>query len=114
MAESASTRCNGAWHSSVRGWLTEGAACCQVFDKENKGWISTNELKHVLSNIGEKLAPEEVRQACVLLGRRLPALRAQLTPTMFLYQMEEMLQEADPDKDGKIQCDEFVRMLLAR
>jgi len=28
--------------------------------------------------------------------------------------MEEMIREADPDNDGKIQCEEFVRMLLAK
>jgi calmodulin len=59
----------------------------QVFDKDNQGWISTTELRHVLSNLGEKLSPQE---------------------------MEEMIKESDPDNDGKIQLEEFVRMLLAR
>jgi len=48
----------------------------QVFDKENRGWISAAELRHVLTSIGEKLGPDE---------------------------MDAMMAESDPDQDGKIQ-----------
>jgi hypothetical protein len=48
----------------------------QVFDKEGRGWISAAELRHVLTSIGEKLAPDE---------------------------MDAMMAESDPDQDGKIQ-----------
>lgn len=41
----------------------------------------------MLSNLGEKLSGAE---------------------------MEDMIKEADPDADGKIQQEEFVRMLVAR
>lgn len=34
----------------------------QVFDKEGNGWIISTDLRHVLSNIGEKLSPAEVRR----------------------------------------------------
>jgi len=59
----------------------------QVFDKDQRGFIEAKELRHVLTNIGEKLSTTE---------------------------MEDMIKEADPDNDGKIQYDEFVRLLLAR
>lgn len=62
-------------------------ACLQVFDKDQRGFIEAKELRHVLTNIGEKLSTNE---------------------------MEDMIKEADPDNDGKIQYDEFVRLLLAR
>jgi calmodulin len=59
----------------------------QVFDKDQRGWIEAKELRHVLTNIGEKLSGNE---------------------------MDDMIKEADPDNDGKIQYEEFVRLLLAR
>lgn len=59
----------------------------QVFDKDQRGFIEAKELRHVLTNIGEKLSGPE---------------------------MEDMIKEADPDNDGKIQYEEFVRLLLAR
>ena len=58
-----------------------------VFDKDNKGWIEAAELRHVLANIGEKLSGAE---------------------------LEEMIKEADPDSDGKIQRDEFIRLLTTK
>ena len=64
--------------------------CCQwpqVFDKDQRGFFEAKELRHVLTNIGEKLSAPE---------------------------MEDMIREADPDSDGKIQYEEFVRMLLAK
>ncbi|WIA20816.1 hypothetical protein OEZ86_004743 [Tetradesmus obliquus] len=59
----------------------------KVFDKDQRGFIEAKELRHVLTNIGEKLSAPE---------------------------MEDMIREADPDSDGKIQYEEFVRMLLAK
>lgn len=59
----------------------------KIFDKDNTGTISCVELKHVLCNIGEKLSPEEI---------------------------EDLLKEADPDSDGKVQCEEFIRMMMAK
>jgi len=73
----------------IRGYDSEADIrnAWKVFDKDNQGWITTTELRHVLSNLGEKLGPQE---------------------------MDEMIKESDPDNDGKIQLEEFVRMLLAR
>ena len=47
----------------------------QVFDKDNDGFISAMELSYVMSNLGENLSPKEV---------------------------DEMIQEADLDGDGKV------------
>ena len=46
-----------------------------VFDKDGNGFISAAELRHVMTNLGEKLTDEEV---------------------------DEMIKEADIDGDGQI------------
>ncbi|KAJ2743712.1 hypothetical protein GGI20_003534 [Coemansia sp. BCRC 34301] len=55
-----------------------------VFDKDGNGFISAAELRHALTNLGEKLTQEEV---------------------------DEMIQEADVNGDGQIDYDEFVKMM---
>ena len=37
------------------------SALSQVFDKDGNGFISAAELRHVMTNLGEKLTDEEVR-----------------------------------------------------
>lgn len=57
----------------------------KVFDKNGDGFISAAELRHVMTNLGEKLTDEEVN---------------------------EMIKEADLDGDGQINYEEFVKMLM--
>lgn len=57
----------------------------KVFDKDQNGYISAAELRHVMINLGEKLTEEEV---------------------------ELMIKEADTDGDGQVNYEEFVRMML--
>jgi calmodulin len=52
-------------------------ASCKVFDRDNNGFISAAELRHVMTSIGEKLTDDEV---------------------------DEMIREADQDGDGRIDC----------
>lgn len=79
----------------------------KVFDKDGNGQISAAELRHVMTNLGEKLSDEEV---------------------------DEMIREADVDgvrfsffffpvlckmmltlvQDGSINYQEFVRMMMAK
>ncbi|KAL7419564.1 ATP-dependent DNA helicase srs2 [Cryptotrichosporon argae] len=59
----------------------------KVFDKNNDGHISAAELKHVMTNLGEKLSDAEV---------------------------SEMIREADKDGDGMINYKEFVTMMMAK
>lgn len=55
-----------------------------VFDQDGSGYISSQELKQVLDNLGEKLTEEEV---------------------------DEMMKEADLDSDGQVSFEEFVKMM---
>ncbi len=50
-------------------------------------FISAAELRHVMTNLGEKLTDEEV---------------------------DEMIREADVDGDGQINYEEFVKMMMAK
>eukprot|EP00277_Geminigera_cryophila_P031645 CAMPEP_0173062188 /NCGR_PEP_ID=MMETSP1102-20130122/3660_1 /TAXON_ID=49646 /ORGANISM="Geminigera sp., Strain Caron Lab Isolate" /LENGTH=223 /DNA_ID=CAMNT_0013928793 /DNA_START=212 /DNA_END=883 /DNA_ORIENTATION=+ len=59
----------------------------KVFDKDGNGFISAAELRHVMTNLGEKLTDEEV---------------------------DEMIREADIDGDGQINYEEFVKMMMAK
>jgi calmodulin len=59
----------------------------KVFDRDQNGFISAAELRHIMTNLGEKLTDEEV---------------------------DEMIREADVDGDGQINYEEFVRMMMAK
>ena len=52
-----------------------------------QGFISAAELRHVMTNLGEKLTDEEV---------------------------DEMIREADVDGDGQINYEEFVKMMMSK
>merc|ERR1712179_580458 len=58
----------------------------RVFDKDGNGFISAAELRHVITNLGEKLTNEEV---------------------------DEMIREADMGGDGQINYEEFVKMMMS-
>lgn len=53
----------------------------QTFDKDNNGWLSCAEFKHILTNLGDRFTEEEVA---------------------------EVFKEADLDHDGRISYREFV------
>ena len=59
----------------------------KVFDKDGNGFISAAELRHIMTNLGEKLSDEEV---------------------------DEMIREADIDGDGQINYEEFVKMMMSK
>jgi len=58
-----------------------------VFDRDGNGFITAEELRIVMTNLGEKLSESEVA---------------------------EMIREADLDGDGQINYDEFCRMMAAK
>lgn len=56
----------------------------RVFDKDGNGFISAAELRHVMTNLGEKLTDEEV---------------------------DEMIREADIDGDGQVNYEGGFKVL---
>merc|ERR1719281_550895 len=59
----------------------------KVFDRDGNGFISAAELRHAMSNLGQKMSDEEV---------------------------VEMIREADLDLDGQVNYEEFVKMMMAK
>ncbi|KAL4237939.1 hypothetical protein ACF0H5_002649 [Mactra antiquata] len=59
----------------------------KVFDKDGNGFISSTELRYVMTNLGEKLTDEEV---------------------------EDMIREADADGDGQVNYGEFLQIMLGK
>ncbi|XP_019068249.1 calmodulin-like protein 8 isoform X1 [Solanum lycopersicum] len=57
----------------------------KVFDKDQNGFISATDLRHVMINLGEKLTEEEA---------------------------QHMIREADLDGDGQVNFDEFFKMMI--
>jgi calmodulin len=57
----------------------------KVFDKDGNGSISKSELKHLMSNLGQRLSDEE---------------------------LDAMMGEVDTDGNGEIDFDEFKQMMV--
>jgi len=57
----------------------------KVFDKDGNGFITSQELRHVMTNLGEKITQEEA---------------------------DSMIKEADLDGDGRIDYEEFIKMMM--
>lgn len=59
----------------------------KVFDMDNKGYITVHELRHIMTNLGEKLTDQEVT---------------------------DMMREADGDGDGVINYEDFVKIMTTQ
>ncbi|XP_020228008.1 probable calcium-binding protein CML13 [Cajanus cajan] len=59
----------------------------KVIDKESTGLVSVTELRHILTNIGEKLEPSE---------------------------FDEWIKEANVVSDGKIRYEDFIAKMVAK
>ena len=59
----------------------------KVFDNDGNGYINVDELRQVMTNLGERLSDEEV---------------------------EMMIKEADIDGDGLVNYEEFIAMMSAK
>lgn len=57
----------------------------QIFDSDGNGKITSEELRLIMENLGEKLTDEEI---------------------------DDMVKEADIDGDGEINYEEFVKMMF--
>ncbi|KAJ3141449.1 hypothetical protein HK100_006666 [Physocladia obscura] len=62
-------------------------AAFRMFDPKGTGFVNASELRHVLTSMGEKLSRDEV---------------------------EEMIRDANVDAQGRIQMDDFMRVMLAK
>ncbi|KAI9329339.1 calmodulin [Obelidium mucronatum] len=58
-----------------------------IFDEKKTGTISAKDLKHVLTSMGEKLTVEEA---------------------------DQLIKDANPDAQGRIHLDDFMRLMLAK
>lgn len=58
-----------------------------MFDRDGNGLINAAELKHVMTNLGEALTPQEV---------------------------DDMIREADVNEDGYVNYAEFVRLMTIK
>ena len=59
----------------------------RVFDMDGNGFISASELRHVMTNLGERLTDKEV---------------------------DEMIKEADIDGDGQVNYEEFLTIITGK
>ncbi|ORY07328.1 putative myosin regulatory light chain cdc4 [Basidiobolus meristosporus CBS 931.73] len=69
----------------LSGSVEEFIQAFQVFDKDGSGYISAGELRYVLTSLGEKLTENEV---------------------------DELLKGVETDKEGAINYESFVNMLM--
>merc|ERR1719419_1189092 len=70
-------------HSMTEDSLKEAF---RIFDKDDDGFISVEELRNIMQNLGEKMSDKE---------------------------LDEMIVEADSDRDGLINYQEFVQVLCS-
>jgi len=66
---------------------TELKEAFRVFDMDGNGLISASELSNIMRNLGEKLSDGEVA---------------------------ELIRQADIDRDGQINYEEFVKVMVAK
>ena len=59
----------------------------KMFDKDKNGYIERDELKQMMTKLGEKLTDGEI---------------------------DEMMKEADTDNDGRVNYNEFLAMMKPR
>ena len=79
------------------------------------GSIDVGEIKHILTNLGERMTEEEVGYLddCLLLAAI--SLKARSCPLLFIcsLQVTEVLKEAGLDSKPSISCEDFVKIMLA-
>lgn len=59
----------------------------RVFDRDGRGFIAAAELRHIMTNLGEKLTEEEA---------------------------DEMIREADFNNDGNINYEQFITVMMSK
>jgi len=72
-------------HFELQDLLLNNVVFYRTFDKQLQGYINAADLRHYMTNFGEKLSPEEV---------------------------DEMIKDADINGDGKINYTEFSFALI--
>lgn len=68
-----------------------------MFDKNKDGFVSHEELKQVMASLGENLSDAQIADMSTLL----------LLWFCWLF----LVREADADNDGKINFEEFMKMM---
>lgn len=83
--------------------FTEGL---RHFDKDASGFISSAELRHLLTTLGEKLSDEEVKETFLCKGHK-----SVIELLFFRMQVEQLLNNQE-DSQGNVNYEEFVRMVM--
>ena len=74
-------------HNPAVSQMSKRRVCFQIPLRGVVNLVCALQLRHVMTNLGEKLTDEEV---------------------------DEMIREADVDGDGQVNYEEFVRMMVAK
>ena len=73
----------------------------EVFDEDGKGFISAAKLRDVMANLGR-------HSSCFFCGSLLTEITRSIGKKLTETEADEMIPEADPDGDGKINYKVFV------
>ena len=79
------------------------------FDKDGNGSISSAELRHLLTTLGEKLTDDEVFRICLFRSTKFGGIL--ILNSFFVLQVEHLLQGQE-DSQGNVNYEEFVRTVM--
>ena len=72
------------------------------FDKDGNGYISSAELRHLLTTLGEKLTDDEVQKYKHFV----------VSSSLGIFQVEQLLQGQE-DSQGNVNYEDFVRLVMS-
>lgn len=80
----------------------------KVFDRDGDGFISSEELKHVMQNLGNNFTDALIDD---LLKEVISSFDGEIFSFFFIVYF---CYQADIDRDGHVSYEDFVRMMMAK